>query len=223
MPPPSRTPYSGAFRKFTSLPLLLASLTSLGLPSTDTPDADSRNGYAFRYGKWKYVVGGISCDAAHATFNCSAPQLYDMDVDWAETTDLAAAQPAVLTQIAANFSRWHASVLFSRANESQCAPPPPGPPTPFPPHPAPSQNCTLTRHAALNGDDMALGSVASVDECCGACHATPGCAAADYRAATAMHPTFAGSATGGTCHLKRTFSPKPEVPGYNQTAMRLGA
>ena len=40
-----------------------------------------------RYGKWKLAVGGISCDSAKASFNCSRPQLYDMRV--AQLTVLA--------------------------------------------------------------------------------------------------------------------------------------
>ena len=57
----------------------------------NSPHRSARNGYAFRYGKWKYVVGGISCDPKKATFDCHRPQLYDMDHDYAEV--LALLQP----------------------------------------------------------------------------------------------------------------------------------
>jgi hypothetical protein len=41
--------------------------------------------------------------------------------------------------------------------------------------------------------------------------------------ATAMHPTFTGSATRGTSHIKGAWDPKPEIQGANQTAIRPGA
>ena len=81
------------------------------------PQASAHNGYAFRYGNWKYVAGGISCDAAKATFDCSKPQLYDMATDFAEDFDLAAKRPEVLAAIAANFTAWYDSVQNSIANE----------------------------------------------------------------------------------------------------------
>ena len=59
----------------------------------DKPVMSPANGYAYRYGKWKMVAGGISCDAAKATFNCSKPQLYDMSTDYAENHDLADTYP----------------------------------------------------------------------------------------------------------------------------------
>jgi hypothetical protein len=61
-----------------------------------SPMPTAENGYAFRYGKYKYVVGGISCNAAQATFNCTKPQLYDVSTDYAEDHDLAASRPDVL-------------------------------------------------------------------------------------------------------------------------------
>ena len=83
-------------------------------------DADVKDGYAFRYGKWKLAVGGVSCIAEEASFNCSKPQLYNMEQDIAENHDLAAQQPAILAAILHNFSVWHQSVLNSMAGESQC-------------------------------------------------------------------------------------------------------
>ena len=63
-------------------------------------------GYAYRYGKWKYVAGGKSCDAEKATFNCSKPQLYDMSVDIAEEYDVSSQYPEIMKQIAENFTIW---------------------------------------------------------------------------------------------------------------------
>ena len=174
------------------------------------PEPTPANGYAYRWGKWKLAVGGISCHAAQATFNCSRPQLYDMSTDWAEDHDLAAALPDTLAAIEANFSAWFSSVRNSIANESKCAtgPAPPAP-VPFPPSPPSVANCTLLAGKALNGADIATGSVGSVDECCGACTVTPACVAADFAAASAAKPTWRGDAAGGTCHLKSAFAPKP--------------
>ena len=188
-----------------------------------SPQVSVENGYAYRFGRWKYVVGGISCADERATFNCSRPQLYDMATDWAETTDLAAAQPALVAALAANFSAWHASVMRSRANESACASaaPSPAPPVPFPPHPPASTNCTFLPGKALNGASIATGEVASAEVCCGACLAVSSCVASDFVSATAMKPTWRGSASGGTCNLKAAFSPKAHLPGANQTACHV--
>ena len=185
------------------------------------PTATAANGYAFRYANWKYVVGGISCHPAAATFDCGKPQLYDMSVDWVEDTDLAAARPDVLAAIAANFSAWYASVHFSIANESMCATQPAPPTPPFPPSPAPSTNCTFLPGKALNGADIATGHVDTREQCCGACVATAGCVAGDFVAATRTKPTWQGEVAGGTCHLKSAFSPKPNVPGEVQTACHV--
>jgi hypothetical protein len=173
-----------------------------------------------RAGKWKYVAGGISCDSSTATFDCSKEQLYDMSVDWAEEHDLAAKHPDVLTAIAANFTVWYESVHDSIANESKCqgSGPSPAPDVPFPPHPVPSSQCQFTGKQALAGSDIAKGSVASREVCCGACRAIPGCAAADFVVASAMRPTWEGVASGGTCHLKAEYVPKPEIKGEIQTA-----
>ena len=184
-----------------------------------TANASAAEGYAFRYANWKYVVGGISCNPAHATFDCHAPQLYDMRTDYAENHDLAATHPDVLAAIAANFSAWRASVLHSIAAESECRGPGPAPPQPFPPAPAPSSTCTFVSGKAMTGSDIASGVVASREECCGACQAMADCGGADFVAASAMKPTWTGSATGGLCHIKATFDPKAPVKGENQTAI----
>jgi hypothetical protein len=114
-------------------------------------------------------------------------------------------------------------VWNSITNESMCSGSGPTPPHPFPPNPVPSSNCTFVAHRAQNAIDIAYGHVDSLEECCGACLAMPDCHGADYVEATAMHPTFTGSATGGTCHIKASYDPKPEVKGENQTAIRPGA
>ena len=70
------------------------------------PVASPDYGYAFRYGKWKLAVGGISCHSAQASFDCSKPQLYDMSVDLAEEHDLSKKEPAVFAAIMTNFTLW---------------------------------------------------------------------------------------------------------------------
>lgn len=87
-----------------------------------------------------------------------------------------------------------------------------------------------------NGGDIAYGTVATEAECCGACLATPGCAAGDFNRASKMRPTWdgqvrnqrdevqvdwtglrrlfsagggGGQGHGGTCHLKAANVPKP--------------
>jgi hypothetical protein len=182
--------------------------------------ATANLGYAFRYGKWKYTVGGISCDNKTATFNCAHPQLYDLSVDFAENHDLASTFPDVLAAIAANFTLWHASVKHSIANESMCATGR-GTLLPFPIHPVPSSACNFfPHHSSQDSSDIASGIVASAEECCGACLITLECGGADYIAATPMRPTWTGSATGGTCHLKNTTILRTRVNGNNQTAMQ---
>ena len=59
--------------------------------------------------------GGISCDPEGATFNCSAPQLYNLEEDKEENHDLSLKEPVIFEAILRNFSVWHASVLNSMA------------------------------------------------------------------------------------------------------------
>ena len=112
------------------------------------PIKSESKGYAFRYGKWKYVAGGVSC-TNNATFNCSKEQLYDMTTDYVEDHDLADRFPEVLAAIRANFSTWYRSVWDSRVNESKCQTGPASPfgpapaQVPFPKSPAASSSCTL--------------------------------------------------------------------------------
>ena len=87
------------------------------------PVASPKNGYAFRYGNWKLAVGGISCHAEDASFNCSQPQLYDMSVDKEENFDLSKKEPVVFAAIQRNFTIWFDSVHNSISNESKCEPP----------------------------------------------------------------------------------------------------
>ena len=176
------------------------------------------NGYAYRYGKWKMVTGGISCDAKKATFDCSKPQLYDMETDYAENHNLAEQYPDILKALQANFTVWYDSIHDSITNESMCSGTPSPSPHPFPKHPNASDACDFHADTALNGGNIASGSVASKEECCGACKEFPGCGAADFVEASAMRPTFQGITTGGTCNLKAAYSPKPEIHGEVQTA-----
>lgn len=175
-------------------------------------DADTKHGYAYRYGPWKLAVGGVSCEPAKASFDCSKPQLYNLEEDLSESYDLADKRPDILAAILHNFSIWHASVLDSMANESLCAGPQPPGPVPFPSNPNASAACTFTPGMAQHASDMVKGHVASVEECCGACLATAGCHASDYSAGSAMRPTWDGQTTGGTCHLKNVDSARKGSP-----------
>ena len=184
-----------------------------------TPTASVRDGYAFRYGNWKLAVGGISCDPESATFNCSAPQLYDMSNDIEESHDLALKEPAVLAAIMKNFSIWHESILFSMANESKCSPGGGGHHgggggghAPFPKNPKASDKCSYEAGMRQAGSDIATGTTGTKEECCGACLATKGCGAADFAEASARHPTWNGKMTGGECHLKSSSAPSRSGP-----------
>lgn len=57
-------------------------------------------GGAFRYGKWKLVNQSHSC-----VEDCAA-ELYDLDADLGETTDLSQQHPDIFAAIAANLSKW---------------------------------------------------------------------------------------------------------------------
>jgi hypothetical protein len=139
-----------------------------------SPIKSEKTGYAFRYGKWKYVAGGISCKVNQSTFDCSKEQLYDMSTDFVEDHDLADKYPDVLAAIAANFTYWYHSVWDSRVNESKCQTgpdspfgPDPAPQQPFPESPPPSSKCTFVANMRLAGDHVAHGIVQSKEECCG--------------------------------------------------------
>eukprot|EP01050_Picozoa_sp_SAG11_P006394 SAG11_NODE_494_length_8948_cov_2.882699_4_plen_170_part_00 len=167
-------------------------------------------------------MGGISCDEEGATFNCSAPQLYDMQADKEENHDLALAQPEVLAAILTNFSIWQQSVLSSMANESKCGDRPHGGGghhAQFPKNRNASSACTYAAGMRQEGSDIAFGTVASKEECCGACEATEGCHAGDFAAASTRHPTWDGKTAGGTCHLKSSSNPKPGTPAQTAVIM----
>lgn len=180
------------------------------------------NGYAYRSGKWKYVAGGISCYPDDATFNCSKPQLYDMTTDYAEEHDVSAQFPDVMKEISRNFTMWYESIQDSWENESKCRKSPFAPkPFPKPGSFSPSSSCTFVDGKALMGHDLATGSTASKELCCGACAVYPECVASVFVEASPMRPTFQGHASGGTCHLRATAEVKSEHPGEIQTACIL--
>ena len=132
------------------------------------PGPSVKTGYAFRYGKWKLAVGGVSCDPVHASFDCSKPQLYDMQLDPSEEHDLALREPVVLAAIQRNFTIWHASIERSIANETHCPGHPhpvPLPPTP----PVPFSACNFSAGFSSLGVTFATGHVLSKEACCGAC------------------------------------------------------
>ena len=62
------------------------------------------------------MVGSTSCGEKW----CLQPQLYNLKDDISERHDLAAQYPDILKAIEYNFTQWHASVLKSVADESQC-------------------------------------------------------------------------------------------------------
>eukprot|EP00041_Stephanoeca_diplocostata_P027464 m.755425 g.755425 ORF g.755425 m.755425 type:complete len:637 (+) comp23181_c0_seq4:162-2072(+) len=142
----------------------------------DTPAASPQKGYGYRYGKWKYVVGSVSCTEA----DCTKPQLYDLSTDLGEHHDLAATQPQILAAIAANFTKWHASITNSIQNESKCHGPAPGPPRPPAPPAPPSSACTWVNDQGISGSDLYTVPADTKEACCGACRADANCVAADF-------------------------------------------
>merc|ERR1712039_1096455 len=81
------------------------------------------------------------------------------------------------------FTAWYESVTWSRSKESLCGghPTPPSPPPPPPaPAPAPSHGCDWHLDTGLNGKDIKSEVVASKEECCELCKASPRCVAADF-------------------------------------------
>jgi arylsulfatase A-like enzyme len=79
-------------------------------------DATADDGYGFRYGKWKLVVGGRSCTQEE----CKRPMLYDLEADLGERRDLSSAHPDLMAAMIHNFTLWRASVHQSRQHESRC-------------------------------------------------------------------------------------------------------
>jgi len=78
------------------------------------PNVD--DGYGYRYGVWKLVVGSSSC----ASDFCKKPQLYNLKSDLSELHDLSHSEPEVLEAMLERFSTWNASVSLSRECESMC-------------------------------------------------------------------------------------------------------
>ena len=74
------------------------------------------NGWGFRYGRWKYVEGSVSCTQDQ----CRKPQLYDLKKDVGERNDLSTVYPTILDQMKSMLMKWHASILKSRNHESNC-------------------------------------------------------------------------------------------------------
>eukprot|EP00797_Seminavis_robusta_P000581 Sro1036_g234000.1 acetylgalactosamine-6-sulfatase (232) ;mRNA; r:4720-5415 len=74
------------------------------------------NGWGYRWGKWKYVQGSVSCNKKY----CRKPQLFDLETDLGERHDLAEANPDVLRLLQQKFREWHASIMKSRQEESKC-------------------------------------------------------------------------------------------------------
>ena len=158
------------------------------------PAMKAKHGYGYRWGKWKYVVGSVSCteDA------CQQPQLYDLETDLSERNNLAAKNPAVLAAIEANFTAWLDSIWVSRTNEARCEHGPPAPtpvPTPTPPTPAPpptpptpppapgppSSTCTFEPNMALaEGTEIVSVKSLSKEDCCGYCQRNARCVGAQY-------------------------------------------
>ena len=178
--------------------------------------------YAFRYGKWKLAVGGVSCIEHAASFNCSMPQLYDMSVDWAENHDVSVQHPKIFAAIQQNFTTWYNSVHDSISNESKCpdkdhhVPDAPE----LSPSPTPSSACSFTGGENVAGVDIAMGHVESKEACCGACAAHKGCGGADFRSGSRMRPTWDGKTEGGTCRLKAKYSGR-YTGSQTQTSIQL--
>ena len=153
------------------------------------------DGWGYRHGKWKYVVGSVSCEHD----DCKQPQLFDLSVDLSEKHNLATTYPQVLAAIEANFTAWYDSVQHSRSDESRCGGKPPPAPTPQPTPPMPRSDCMWANNTGLYGTDIVkISNVASKELCCGLCWGNPKCKAADYN-------NFHSS--GKECHLKSENTP----------------
>ena len=174
------------------------------------PTKNVNDGWGYRHGKWKYVVGSVSCQNA----DCKKPQLYDLSVDLSEKNDLATTFPGVLAAIEANFTAWYDSVQHSRTHEAKCGGSPPKAPTPPPkaptppppptPAPAPRSDCTWRNSTGLEGRDIdTISDVASKELCCSLCWGNPNCRAADYNDLKGTN----------VCHLKSEETPETRHDG----------
>ena len=88
---------------------------SFGMGNHD-PKVNAVHGYGYRYGKWKYVEGSVSCTLP----SCRKPLLFDLSNDIGERHDLSKTHPDVLEDLQGKFREWHASVMKSRREESNC-------------------------------------------------------------------------------------------------------
>ena len=59
----------------------------------DKPRLSVEKGYGYRYGKWKYVQGSVSCSGPLANTTCQLPMLYDLETDLGERNDVQRAVP----------------------------------------------------------------------------------------------------------------------------------
>ena len=73
-------------------------------------------GYGYRYGKWGYVEGSTSCTVS----KCRKPMLFDLETDLGERHDLSEVYPEILRDLQSRFLEWHASVMTSQREESNC-------------------------------------------------------------------------------------------------------
>jgi arylsulfatase A-like enzyme len=80
------------------------------------PHLDVKNGWGYRYGKWKFVQGSQSCTIS----TCQQPQLFNLEEDLGERQDLSADYPDVLKDIQSRFNVWFESITKSRHQESGC-------------------------------------------------------------------------------------------------------
>lgn len=89
---------------------------SLGLMYHDANLAIQR-GYGYRYGKWKYTEGSVSCSDGS---DCRKPMLFDLETDLGERHDISSKHPEILRDLQNRFLQWHRSVMYSRREESKC-------------------------------------------------------------------------------------------------------
>ena len=178
----------------------------------------SNKGY--RCGKWKLVNGTKSCPS---NADChSGPMLYDLEKDLGEWNDLEKLEPEVLASMIKNLTTWYDSVLHSIEHESQCPNAPggaggSGDGIPIPgPYPS-SQACTWYENSALDGGRHWIANTTTAAECCGICHATPGCKAAHFSSGppdpmdefTNTFGVAAMATVSNTCNLRSVVMKKP--------------
>lgn len=88
---------------------------SLGFGHHD-PALNVANGWGYRFGRWKYVEGSVSCNIS----DCRKPQLFNLAKDIGERHDISEEYPDILADIKLKFRDWHESVMKSRLEESKC-------------------------------------------------------------------------------------------------------